>query len=44
MSQRTIRIVAIVLALICGGVVALGYNIEENSSNLTPRQVELGLF
>ncbi|HEY0764281.1 MAG TPA: hypothetical protein VGD61_18025 [Pyrinomonadaceae bacterium] len=44
MSRRTIRIVAIVLALICGGVVALGYNFEENSSILNPRQKELGLF
>lgn len=44
MSRRTIRIVAVVLALICGGVVALGYNIEENSSILDPAQADSVFF
>jgi|GEM_PF-5997051 len=44
MSRRTIRIVAVVLALICGGIVALGYNIEDERSNLSSRQTGSMLF
>ena len=34
MSRRTIRIVAVVLALLCGCALALGYNVEQQRSLL----------